>query len=362
MVKNNILTEDGKHIKILQDVRIDKNLMKYRKMAERTNGESDRWKGNRITDVNGENPQERKDLVENAMSYENLKKFMSDKNKDITDFNVSVTDKVNEILRETNLGSFINVPRDPINIDNMVNAAVDRKFNNISWFNRIKALFSKKNNDKEETVVDEVEHDPEFDVIGFFSDVHGLIDNGDETVKYMDRVSDLIETLGYLELSGQTAFKEAVIKKIVVNKLESVLYAKGMYKAISEEVMVKLCENAPKGLRLDYLANYTRHIPVDVVKKKLEVDKLCVFDNYAILHYDPDNTGTEMTDEEKEQEKRKRQDPILLGVISGSKDRLYFVSDWVDEHCDLTMDKLIDILGKEVVESGYIKDKIDPEK
>ena len=94
MVKNNILTEDGKHIKILQDVRIDKNLMKYRKMAERTNGESDRWKGNRMTDVNGENPQERKDLVENAMSYENLKKFMSDKNKDITDFNVSVTDKV----------------------------------------------------------------------------------------------------------------------------------------------------------------------------------------------------------------------------------------------------------------------------
>ena len=140
--------------------------------------------------------------------------------------------------------------------------------------------------------------------------------------------------------------------------MESILYVKCMYKTITEDVLVQLCEKAPRALRLDYLANFTRSIPIEVIKKKLEADNLCVFDNYVVLHYDPENDGTEMTDEEKEKEKRKKQDPILCGLITGSN-KLYFVSDWIDEKCDLTYDKLIEIVGKEAVESGILTDKVN---
>lgn len=48
----------------------------------------------------------------------------------------------------------------------------------------------------------------------------------------------------------------------------------------------------------------------------------------------------------------------MFGVINGSK-KLYYVADWIDEYCDLTLDKVIEILGKETIESKYLTDKID---
>ena len=44
-------------------------------------------------------------------------------------------------------------------------------------------------------------------------------------------------------------------------------------------------------------------------------------------------------------EKRSR-DPILFGVLKSDKnnvvvDRFYYLGDWVDEYCDLTLDKMV---------------------
>ena len=45
-------------------------------------------------------------------------------------------------------------------------------------------------------------------------------------------------------------------------------------------------------------------------------------------------------------EEAKRRDPIIFGVIAGSK-KLYYVADWIDEYCDLTLDAFVDALGIE---------------
>lgn len=50
-------------------------------------------------------------------------------------------------------------------------------------------------------------------------------------------------------------------------------------------------------------------------------------------------------------------DPILFGKIKET-DKLYFIADWQDEHCDLTFDKLIDFMGKDKDETK-ISNNID---
>ena len=80
-------------------------------------------------------------------------------------------------------------------------------------------------------------------------------------------------------------------------------------------------------------------IPDNIIDKKYEIDKLKIFDNYVILHYDKDNDQTSLTKEEIE----KLKDPILFGVIRGSK-KLYYIDDWEDEYCDLTLDRLVKMM------------------
>ena len=41
----------------------------------------------------------------------------------------------------------------------------------------------------------------------------------------------------------------------------------------------------------------------------------------------------------------KKRDPILFGLIKGSR-KLYYICDWIDEYCDLTLSQLIDKIGE----------------
>ena len=47
------------------------------------------------------------------------------------------------------------------------------------------------------------------------------------------------------------------------------------------------------------------------------------------------------------EEERREHDPILFGTFQSRKnkvciDRFYYLGDWVDEYCDLTLDKMIE--------------------
>lgn len=193
-----------------------------------------------------------------------------------------------------------------------------------------------------------------FDVIGFFDRVKLAV--GQEEA-YVDRLKELVECMGYCDVTGQVALKERLFEQLITNKYESVLYVNGMYKAVSADKIVELAQGSQKALSLDYIKNYGRVIPPDVIEKKLAADKLHVFDNYVILHYDPDGKSYISTEKEKKKEAEKKKDPILFGVIMGS-DKLYYIADWVDEYCDLTFDKLTELLGKEIIEKDFIKDKV----
>jgi hypothetical protein len=144
--------------------------------------------------------------------------------------------------------------------------------------------------------------------------------------------------------AGQTALYEQLTKSLVAVRAETQLVTMGMTKYLEEDVVVNFVKRSSRGLRLDWVANFTRHLPSDLVQKKRDADERGIFDNYAVMHYDPARKAVAETEEQK----AKRKDPILFGVIEGRR-RLYYVGDWVDEFCDLTLDQIADKLGSGAV-------------
>lgn len=147
----------------------------------------------------------------------------------------------------------------------------------------------------------------------------------------------------------QTALVEMLTKNLVAIRSEAQLVAIGLTKYIEEETLVEFAEKTERHLRLDWIANFIRMIPEDLIEKKQEADARSVFDNYVVLHYDPKGQNRADTEEER----NKKKDPILFGVIDGRR-RLYYIGDWVDEFCDLGLDKIAQILGSEAIKDSAV--------
>lgn len=87
------------------------------------------------------------------------------------------------------------------------------------------------------------------------------------------------------------------------------------------------------------IESYEREIPDEIVEIISKVkDK---FDQLYIVF--TDYTGTV---ERQVQRERRAKDPILFGTFQNSStrsviDRFYYLGDWVDEYCDLTLDKMV---------------------
>lgn len=143
--------------------------------------------------------------------------------------------------------------------------------------------------------------------------------------------------------NGQIALTEKLIKLKDVIASEAKLIENGITKYVTERQVVDFYKSTDKEkkLKLTYIENYVRIIPSDIIKLKDKADEIMVFDNYVILHFDPMNNSTNLTEKEKEKPK----DPILFGVIKNSR-KLYFIGDWIDEYCDLTLEKMLETLNE----------------
>lgn len=179
---------------------------------------------------------------------------------------------------------------------------------------------------------------PEISVIDFFTKVKLESKEGAEI--YVDRVSKYLQAIHNAYTVGQTALVEKLLSEMVANKYEALLASRGDYYAISEQRVVDFVNKTERGVELTYLKNFTRPIPQEVIDKVIEANKYEVFDNYVVMHYDP--KGEHRAETKKEEAKRK--DPIIFGVIAGSR-KLYYITDWIDEFCNLTLDKFVDTLG-----------------
>ncbi len=148
--------------------------------------------------------------------------------------------------------------------------------------------------------------------------------------------------------AGQIALVEQLKKRLNSAKSEAQLVAYGLNLYLTEEQIVQFYHNTKedKNLKLTWIQNFIKPIPTKILDVKEKLDKTFVFDNYVILHYDPNNTATNLTKAEQE---RRDKDPIIFGLIEGSR-RLYYVGDWIDDYCNLTLDVVIETLNEKAHE------------
>ena len=122
--------------------------------------------------------------------------------------------------------------------------------------------------------------------------------------------------------------KEREIVKMGINTF--------IYRDDIEEYIDSVAKDTVKIIELE---NYEREIPDDIVsiieKVKDKFDQL-----YVVF---TDYTGKVERLIEKE---RREKDPILFGTFQNQSnrtviDRFYYIGDWEDEYCDLTLDKMV---------------------
>ncbi|MFA6234086.1 MAG: hypothetical protein WC824_07830 [Bacteroidota bacterium] len=198
------------------------------------------------------------------------------------------------------------------------------KLQHVPWYIR---LFKREKKDQEP---------PEVPV----EEVFTLVLKSPEELKiFEDRNQALEKMIEDSVTTGQEALHQQLLAEKDIRKIENALVASSHKRYISEAQLLKFSQWCQKGLCLDWISDFIRPIPPEVIQAKVECDKAGFFDNYVVLHFDPENRGT------TEEARRKARDPILFGVLKGSR-KLYFVGDWKDELCDLTFQQIVDKLGE----------------
>lgn len=141
--------------------------------------------------------------------------------------------------------------------------------------------------------------------------------------------------------TDQQGLLEAVERELYVSAKEQVLLTAG-FPTVLSKARVEKYRGSVSNLKFSPLTDFPRAIP-EKPKALLErARRLEVFDAFVVLYMDFTKEPEAKTTARKIREK----DPIIFGVMSAAHDNLYFVADWVDPYCDLTLKVLADRHGK----------------
>lgn len=149
-----------------------------------------------------------------------------------------------------------------------------------------------------------------------------------------------LELLNKYRITGQSKGARKLLFHLDCIEKEREIVAAGVdtfiYRDDIEEYIDHIAKDVVKIIELE---NYEREIPDEIVHVIEAVGGK--FDKLYVLF--TDYTGR--VERRVEREKRSV-DPILFGTFQDAKnravvDRFYYLGDWEDEHCDLTLDKLV---------------------
>lgn len=166
-------------------------------------------------------------------------------------------------------------------------------------------------------------------VIDFFDMIH--IETGKEK-EFIDKISGYFRMLDNAYKMNQVAQIDSLSQQLMIQVYESVLAVHGYNRYISFGKLQSLKQGGKRVIDIDYIKNFNRVIPTEIVEKKLKCDEFHVFDNYCVMYYDPSGATYAKTSQAK-------RDPILFGLINHSE-KLYYIADWEDEYCDLTLEDI----------------------
>ena len=161
------------------------------------------------------------------------------------------------------------------------------------------------------------------------------------TAEGLDEIYDnCLALLGEYHRTGQIAAQKKLIFHIDNIMKEKQLVDMGIdtfiYKSDIDDYIHQVNDRVVKIIELE---RYERRIPEEIIQA-IEKSK-GIFSQMYVLY--TDYTGRE---ERKVEKERRNRDPILFGTfqdrnIQAIVERFYVLGDWVDEYCDLTLDKMV---------------------
>lgn len=155
-----------------------------------------------------------------------------------------------------------------------------------------------------------------------------------------EQLNNRLEKLRGLRINcaetGQQALLEELEREFVLTAKEQVLLSSNFDKILTRSDIDKYIKRT-SDVYLKNLEQFPRAIPSGVRAALRRARELKVFDGFMVLY--TDYTGKPVAKSSADRIREK--DPILFGVVKLNPDKLYFIADWVDEHCDLTLDKIL---------------------
>lgn len=161
----------------------------------------------------------------------------------------------------------------------------------------------------------------------------------EDLVKVYDNCLTL---LNKYKITGQTKGMKKLIFHLECIEKEREIVKMGINTFIYKDDIEKYIDNIAKDVvKIIELENYEREIPDEIIETISQVkDKFSQL--YVVF---TDYTGKIEQEVVKE---RREKDPILFGTFQDKNtrtiiDRFYFLGDWIDEYCDLTLDKMVNV-------------------
>jgi hypothetical protein len=161
----------------------------------------------------------------------------------------------------------------------------------------------------------------------------------DELITRLDKLTHIMQLAHDNE---QIALKEHVQRQIAGVVMQQEADVRGYGKYVTRETIDKFRHQVEfRTPELTELKNFPRVIPPEPAEKLREAKEAKIFDSFWVLSWNPKQEQLETV-----KDRVIKKDPILFGCFDFDKDTFYFVCDWIDEVCDLTLDKMVDELHK----------------
>ena len=170
-----------------------------------------------------------------------------------------------------------------------------------------------------------------------------------------DELNNMLTTVESALIQADSVGQTSVVERLVFARSHIAREIKaqmlGIQRYVYKSSIVEFIDKVePKGsVKIIELERYPRIIPEANLKEIQRVQSARLFDSYCVVFTDLSDEEIE-TPEEKNFRDRNR-DPIVFGYYSKEKtslrsDRFYLITDWEDEYCDLTFDKMIETMAE----------------
>lgn len=219
----------------------------------------------------------------------------------------------------------------------------------------------KKNEIIEGQVTRETEVDPILEARVYFEQLKKS--TKEENIKSLEMYLEAAEKLvKKYTITRQTSAKERVEQYVNQYKKEIAIMNAGYTKYFKRSDIEKGIDGT-RNIYISTLSEYERDIPDDVVEIVADVLEKELFDEIFIVF-------TDYSSETKDRghQKQVERDPVMFGVVVkettyGRKwfsERVWYICDWIDEYCELTLSKMIEVMGDNGVEGSIVYDAAIP--